>query len=401
MLAPVLADLFGHGRGKVLVFCWLGWFFDFYDLVLFAFTKGRIAQEFGLNVKTDIAWVDGWTFLATAIGGFAFGRLADRRGRRLALQLSIGFYSLGAFATAFADGYQSLVLARMLTGLGVGGEWGIGHAVVAETYPGPLRGRAAGILQAATPLAMALAAGVGCLVAPAVGWRACFLASAAPALLVVVARWAVPVTVGSAGNRDGRLVELFRGALLRPSLALLGLLTVHMAGFWSTYSWMPTALIQELKATPTQVFYYQLTVNLGQCAADVAFGFLADRFGRRRVFALLCMLFTIGVSIVAWRWDKIAGDLRTFTIAMAIAGFGTGTWSCFGPLFAATYPESLRATAASGFYNLARGTQFVVQPLLGWLCAVQGTFAPALWVGAAMGLASALLVFTVPQRTPA
>ena len=72
--------LFGGGRGRVLVFCWLGWVFDFYDLILFSFLKHGIAEELGLPLDGAVAWIEGWSLLATAVGGFAFGRVADRVG---------------------------------------------------------------------------------------------------------------------------------------------------------------------------------------------------------------------------------------------------------------------------------------------------------------------------------
>jgi hypothetical protein len=112
---------------------------------------------------------------------------------------------------------------------------------------------------------------------------------------------------------------------------------------------------------------------------------------------VLCLLFATGLATVALGFERIAADMRLFTLAMAVTGFGTGTWSCFGPLFAANYPESLRATAASGFYNLGRGAQFLLQPAL--IAGVQatGTYAFALWVGVAMGVLSALLIWGVPD----
>ncbi|MCK5941159.1 MAG: MFS transporter, partial [Planctomycetes bacterium] len=112
--------LFAGGRGRVLVFCWLGWVFDFYDLILFSFLKHRIADELGLPLDGAIAWVEGWSLLATAVGGFVFGRVADRVGRRQAMVASIVVFSLGALATGAADGFWSLLLARVVTGLGVG-----------------------------------------------------------------------------------------------------------------------------------------------------------------------------------------------------------------------------------------------------------------------------------------
>ncbi|MBL8738305.1 MAG: MFS transporter, partial [Planctomycetes bacterium] len=156
-----------RSRAAVFWFCWLGWVFDFYDLILFAFTKRTIADELGLlDPVGEVAWIEGWSLAATAVGGVLFGRLADRVGRRQAMVASILLFSFGALLTGLAQGFWTLLLARLVTGLGVGGEWGIGHAVVAETWSGRARDRVHGLLQAGSPVAMALAAAVGCFLAP-------------------------------------------------------------------------------------------------------------------------------------------------------------------------------------------------------------------------------------------
>ncbi len=396
------AGLFGGGRGRVLLFCLLGWVFDFYDLILFAFVKRAVAASLDLSLTADIAWIDGLTLGATALGGIGFGRLADRVGRRTALSASIVLFSLGTLATAFASGFESLLLARVVTGLGVGGEWGIGHAIVAETYPERLRGRAAGILQAGTPVAMALAAAMGCFVVPALdpveGWRDAFVYSACAGAMVVFARLAIPgpdrAPARSALPGDVGILALFRGPRLRGSLALLGVLALHMTGFWCTYAWLPVALMKDHPLA--FVGWFQISISAVHVVADVAFGILADRFGRRRMFVWFCVLFALGLAAIALGFERLSDDLVLFGFVLGAVGLGAGTWSCFGVLFAEVYPAGLRATAASGFYNLSRGVQLFTQPMMGALIGWSGSFASALWVGVVTSVASAVLIGAVP-----
>ncbi|MEM7202856.1 MAG: MFS transporter [Planctomycetota bacterium] len=397
-MARAIAELFGHGRGRVLAFCWLGWVFDFFDLILFVFLERAIAADLGLSKDTDIALVQAATFGATAVGGFLFGRLADRRGRRLAITLSILVFSLGAFATSFAQGFWGLLAARIVTGIGVGGEWGVGHAIVAETYPERLRARAAGVLQAGAPIAMGLAAAVACF--SGLHWRTLFLLAALPALLAFVARWAMPGVDRAPGHSRGGLLDLFRGALARPSAAIFTLLLLHMTGFWCTYAWLPARLFEDFGADVRYVGWFFIGVNSVHVVGDVLFGFLADRFGRRRMFVLFCLLFAAGLAAVNFGFAVLQQDPVLFGLCFAAIGLGAGTWSCFGVLFAHNFPEAVRATAAAGFYNLARGLQFVTQPLMGWLFAVTGTFAAALHVGVVMSVLSALTIAWVPRTEP-
>ncbi|MCA8949206.1 MAG: MFS transporter [Planctomycetes bacterium] len=393
--------LFAAGRGKVLLFCWLGWVFDFYDLILFAFTKRAVAADLGLELYGGVAWIEGWSLLATAVGGLAVGRLADRVGRRQGMVASIVVFSCGALLTGLAQGYWSLLLARVVTGLGVGGEWGIGHAVVAEHWSGRQRDRVHGILQAGSPVAMALAAAIGCFVAPlpGVGWRAVFLASAVLAALALFARRVLPGPDRAVERAEPLPVTaLFAPAYRRTSLVLLALLSLHMAGFWCVYAELPAALMAMHVVPLADVGWFQIEVNAVHVFADVAFGFLAARLGRIRVFVAFCLLFAFGHWLVLLALDSIAADFSTFTLAIAAMGLGAGTWSCFGALFGAHYPTALRATAAATFYAVARGVQLPLKGEVGAVLQRSGSFAPALWIGIGCALGSAAVVLLLPRR---
>ncbi len=394
-------SLFANGRGKVLLFCWLGWVFDFYDLILFSFTKRAIAQELDLPLYGSVAWIEGWSLLATAVGGFWCGRLADRIGRRQAMVASIVLFSVGALLTGLASGFWSLLLARVVTGLGVGGEWGIGHAVVADYWAGRQRDRVHGILQAGSPVAMALAAAVGLFLAPlpAVGWRVVFLGSAGLAALALWARAAMPGP-DRAVQAAERLPAsaLWAPAQRRASFVLLTLLTLHMAGFWCVYAELPAALMALHKVPAADVGWFQIQVNGVHVVADVLFGFLAARFGRIRMFVLFCLVFAAGQAVVLQQLGSVTADFGAFTLAVALMGLGAGTWSCFGALFGQYYPVALRATAAALCYALARAVQLPLKPALGGALQ-QGSFAPALQVGIGCALLSAVVILLLPRRT--
>src|SRR5262249_30363411 len=176
---------------RILALTWAGWLFDFYDLILYTFLLGPISAELHFGRETH-AILLGASLGATAVGGMAFGYLADHHGRKAVLQWSILTYSAGTVLCGFASGLTSLLLARFLTGLGVGGEWAIGHALLGEAVPPRLRGRFGALLQTGAPCGVALAAVVGSFVAPVIGWRATFVLSGLPALLVTVTRRALP-----------------------------------------------------------------------------------------------------------------------------------------------------------------------------------------------------------------
>ena len=239
----------------ILGMCWAGWLFDFYDLMLFSFLLVPIKNALGLS-EVLLSLLLGASLAATAVGGILFGYLADRFGRKSVLSWTILVYSVGTLLCGTAGSFTALLVFRIVTGLGVGGEWATGQTLVGETFPAKMRGRFAAVMQTGAPLGIALAALVGGFVAPALssrlgpdwGWRACFFISVLPALLVVVIRRSMPESdvwlAGRAVERPkvrGQFAEMVAAPALRRLFALgLVLAITDMSAYWFTYSWLPS-----------------------------------------------------------------------------------------------------------------------------------------------------------------
>lgn len=415
MLRPALGDRnaskprsgeghrsFGSLGTRVLWFCWFGWALDLYDLLLLSFLRTEVQADLGLNAE-QFGTVLAVQLGASALGGFLLGRLADRRGRVLGLSLSIVLFSVGTLLTGLVDGFLGLFLARALTGFGVGGEWGIGHALVSESVPEGSRGRAAGILQSAAPVGVAMAGLMASVLGESVGWRGCFMLSAIPGLSVFLLRFVLSGSVKSGRQEQAErrqvvpLSAFLNPPLLRPGVLLLVVLTLHMATFWSVYTWLPGEL-RKLHSAGS-VAMLQLWISGVHLVADLVFGWLADRFGRRMVFFAFTVSFAAGLSVVALRFDELVTDLFAFGLVFVPLGLGMGTWSVFGVMFREHFPSGLRATASSGLYNLARGVQGVAQPAIGVSIAATGSLTTALWFGASATLGSALFAGLLPHQS--
>src|SRR5512142_923634 len=134
--SPTVPDRFPV---KTWLIAFAGWMFDFYDLVLFSFLLIPIGKDLHLTNEQEVVLL-GVALGASGIGGILFGYLSDVFGRKTIMTLPICLYSLGTALTAFSTGATTLLLFRLLTGLGVGGEWAVGHALMAESTPKNMRG---------------------------------------------------------------------------------------------------------------------------------------------------------------------------------------------------------------------------------------------------------------------
>jgi MFS family permease len=358
---------------RILVLSWAGWIFDFYDLVLFSFLLKSIGKELALS-NVFLSFVMGASLAATALGGMVFGVLSDRFGRKKALQWTILTYSLGTLLCGLAGNGWVLLAFRVITGLGVGGEWATGQTYIGETFPPAVRGRFGAFMQTGAPLGIALASVAGGWLLPVAGWRICFILSFLPALLVVLVRRHLPESdlwegrgFSPGAEAQGKLVRLLSSAHRKLFLYCLVLSLFEMSAYWFTYSWLPGYLTEQRHFSLPQSAEWVLVVQAGGFLGYFFFGLLADRFGRKPVFSAYGLCWAAGLFMVTWFWDAVIGTPAAILFFMFLAGFGTGMFGGIGPLFAELFPTAIRNTAMGTAFNLARGVQLFTPVLIVWI----------------------------------
>src|SRR3954465_15164208 len=194
----------------------LGWGLDAFDVMLYSIVLATLMREFGMT-KSTAGFLNSLTLMASALGSFVFGVLADRAGRRRALSLSILTYSLFTFACGFSTSITTLAVFRFLLGLGMGGEWNAGATLVAETWPHYWRGRAMAIVQSSWAIGYALAAVTAGLILSRASWRSVFFVGVLPALLTFWIQRTVPEPELWQRHRARRLLSrIERRSMWRP-----------------------------------------------------------------------------------------------------------------------------------------------------------------------------------------
>jgi MFS family permease len=379
---------------RLYLFALLGWTFDFYDLVLLGFLMNPVARDLGLS-PTEKAWLLGVALGASGLGGMAAGALADRVGKRTMLAWTVLIYSLGSLVCGLATGPWMFVAGRAVVGLGVGGEWAIGHGMLAEAVAPARRGRWAAALQSGEPLGVAIAALVGYLLLPRVGWRAVLVGSSATAVLALVARRSVHLPDGPAAR--GTSLRLLALPGIRRRLGAAWVLGVFKLGtYWTCYTWLPTFLREEMHQDLARSLTWMLTAQAGQLAGMTAFGAISDRVGRRPAFAAFSLLTACALAPLAFSWSWLSAHPAFFWATMLSLGVGSGCTAGFGALLAELFPTEVRGAAMGATYNLARAAQLLA-PVAVHAAVLRAGLAGGLGVPMLLALATASWVWVLPE----
>jgi len=382
----------------VLFVAWLGWVFDAMDAMIYAMVLHPALRELipksGLAATGDaIGWYGGIIFsvflIGWAVGGVLFGVLADRVGRTRVLVFTILIYAVFTGMAALSQTWWQLGIYRFLTALGIGGEWAAGAALVAEVWPEDKRAKAAGLLQSAWAAGFFAAALINLLLSGR-GWRLIFVVGVAPAVVALLVRLWVkePERWVKARNEEKlraaarpKLAELFSPVLRRPTLVGSGLAFVAVFGLWGATNWTPTLVraLPELQgldsaALDRYVSYTAMMLNVGALVGYLSFGPLADRFGRRAVFGLMCLgsLIMLPVTFLAPR-----SYLHVLLLLPLLGYFNNGIFSGFPIYLPELYPTRLRATGAGFCFNVGRVLASAGPFLTGWLVTALGGFGRA------------------------
>jgi MFS family permease len=386
---------------RVWLISFFGWMFDFYDLILFSFLLIPIGRDLKLTASQESLLL-GVALGASGIGGILFGYLSDRYGRRRTMTWTIGLYSIGTALCAFSYGPMSLLVFRLLTGLGVGGEWAVGHALLQEASPTRMRGRAAAYLQAGEPVGVGLAAVMGLLVAPLIGWRWVFLVSSASAVLAYVARRHMPESplwkqqVEERLSPVAALIWMKRQHFLGPLWKgwLLGVF--KLGTYWTCYIWLPKFLQEQFHQPVGLSALWILTAQSGQLLGMLLFGYVADRYGRRQAYTVYSLLTATAIYQLAFRWQELLTNPILFWSVMFAMGLGSGCTAGFGALLAELFPTRVRNFAMGTTYNCARGVQFFAPMIVAAFVTLYGV-AGGLGVPLVLSLATAGWVWVLPE----
>ena len=398
---------------------WAGWVFDFYDLILYTFLLIPIKKEMNFT-DVEVSYVLGASLAATAIGGVIFGYLSDRYGRKKVLQWTILTFSIGTFFSGLSTGIFMLLIFRIITGLGVGGEWGTGQTYVGESFPPRMRGRFGALMQTGAPVGIALASIIGGYVAPEIGWRWCFFISVLPALLVVYIRKALPesdmweaagqvMSEAEAHDKErpetkpmlrlrsaSRLSILFSRAYRKYFILALILAIFDMSAYWFTYSWMPGYLHEQRNFSLTKSAVWMLITQAGGFIGYTTFGMVADKLGRRPAYSIYSFIMALGLVSITIFWDEIVIHQTLILGCMFLVGFGTGMFGGYGPLFSELFPTNIRSTAMGAAFNLARGVQFFT-PVIIATVAVQYGLSGGISIAAIFALLTGIWIWTFPE----
>jgi MFS family permease len=385
-----------------LVAAGLGWMLDAFDVMLYALVLGAIRKDLGIDAATA-GLLQSLTLVASAAGGFLFGVLADRWGRTRALMLSVLLYSVFTALCGFAGGALQLAVFRVFLGLGMGGEWASGAALVAETWSDEDRGKALGFMQSSWAIGYALAALVNWLVqdVAGLGWRAVFFVGVLPALFTVWVQRRVKEPALWQHARAQRasipLRRAFGGTMFRVTLAVTLTNACTMFAWWGLNTWVPSFLSAPtehggLALSDAAMSGFVASMQVGMWFGYVTFGYISDRVGRRRAYVGYLLLATI--SVLAY--SHAGRPWLLFALGPFVAFFGTGYFSGFGAVTAELYPTAVRATAQGLTYNVGRLASACAPWLVGGLAERRGFPAALSFTAGAFLLAAMLWVF-IPE----
>jgi MFS family permease len=372
---------------------------DAMDFLLYVMAIGQLKEYFGFD--DSIAGLLGTvTLITSAVGGIVFGIVADRAGRTRALMATILIFSICSLGAATSQSLWQLMAWRILLGFGMGGEWASGAVLVSETWPAHLRVRAISIMQSGWALGYIAAALLAALVLGKMdlgpnAWRWLFAIGVLPALLTLWIRKSVKepeawVKRKASSEKGPNAFAVLFGPEFRSKTLLATLLSacVQFAN-WGLFFWLPGFLARPVEQGGAGMSIVRsagwiIPVQIGAYIGYNSFGFIADKFGRRRTF----VAYLVTAAILVPLYGQMARSPGILMALGPLLGFvGYGYFSLFGSFLAELFPTDVRATGQGLTYNLGRGMGALAPYTIGYVATL-----PNVGIGSALALTSAFFL---------
>ena len=341
---------------KALVGSALGYAMDGFDLLILGFMLRFISTDLSLTQAQAASLVTA-TLIGAVLGGIGFGMLSDRLGRVRVLTWTILIFALFTGLCALAQGYYDLLFYRTIAGLGLGGEFGIGMALVAEAWPASMRARASSYVGLGWQLGVLAAAIVTPILLPVIGWRGMFALGVAPAVVAYFIRYSLHepeifVEKSRDKPKESSLHLLVKDAeTTKLSAGMIILCSVQNFGYYGVMIWLPSYLSSRFGFALTQSAVWTSVTIAGMALGIFMFGHIADRIGRRPAF----IAYMLGAAVMVVVYSRLTEPMSLLVGGAVMGFFVNGMLGGYGALISELYPTAARATAQNVLFNIGRG----------------------------------------------
>jgi len=344
-------------RKKTVVASVAGLTLEGMDIMFISFAMTMIISEFNIDLATG-GLISSITNIGMLLGGIIFGILADKYGRVKVFTYTVLLFAIGTALTGLATNIEQVYIYRFIAGLGAGGEYGIGMALVAEAWPKNKQGRASSYVSVGAQYGVILAALLSAVILPTLGWRALFLVGVLPVIFAFIVRKNLeesPEWLAAQKNKKednkGKLAGLF--ATPRTSMTTISLIimaTVQIAGYNGLMIWLPSMLQKSQGLSVSSSALWTISTAVGMIIGMLAFGRFMDRFGAKRAFGIFLLASACAVFLYSYATGSIA-----ILLGGAIVGFfSNGMFAGYGALIGNFYPVQIRSTATNTIFNFGR-----------------------------------------------
>ncbi|MFJ5767594.1 MFS transporter [Lysinibacillus sp. NPDC093210] len=360
-------------RKKTVVASVAGLTLEGMDIMFISFAMTMIIAEFNIDLATG-GLISSITNVGMLLGGIVFGVLADKYGRVKVFTYTVILFAIGTALTGLATSIEQVYLFRFIAGIGAGGEYGIGMALVAEAWPKNKQGRASSYVSVGAQYGVILAALLSAIILPTLGWRALFFVGVIPVIFAFIVRknldespeWLAAQKNKKASKKDekGKLVQLFetpRTAITTISLIIMA--TVQIAGYNGLMIWLPSMLQQSQGLSVSSSAIWTISTAVGMIIGMLTFGLFLDRFGAKRAFGV----FLIASACAVFAYSYATGSVGVLIGGAIVGFFSNGMFAGYGALIGSLYPVQIRSTATNTIFNFGRAIGGFSPILVGYI----------------------------------
>lgn len=340
------------------------------DIMFLSFALTSIIADLNVN-GAAAGLISSITNVGMLLGGVIFGVLADKYGRIKIFTYTILIFALATGAMYFASNIYLVYLFRFLAGIGAGGEYGIGMAIVAEAFPKEKLGKMTSIVAVAGQMGAILAAIIAAIIIPLFGWHALFLFGLLPVVMTFFIRNHLDESeewkksqADTENKPNVSLTELFKTPkLARQTISLMMMAIIQIAGYFGLMNWLPSIVQKNLGLSVSGSSLWMISTIVGMSLGMLLFGKILDTLGARLAYSVFLLASAASVFIFVYasnQWSMLIGG--------AIVGFfANGMFAGYGAIVSRLYPTSIRSTANNVIINTGRAVGGFSSVVIGFL----------------------------------